>query len=77
MKQLILGMMLGAALLTGCASHYVVTLTNGNRIVATGKPKLDTEHLAFVFKDLNGRSNSIPSVRVRAIVPASSQPPAK
>ena len=77
MKQLILGMMLGAALLTGCASHYVITLTNGNRIVAAGKPKLDAEHLAFVFTDLNGRSNSIPSVRVRAIVPASSQPPAK
>ena len=70
--------MLGAALLTGCASsHYVITLTNGNRIVAAGKPKLDAEHLAFVFKDLNGQSNSIPSVRVRAIAPASSQPPAK
>jgi len=48
-----------------------------NRIVAAGKPKLDTEHLAFVFKDLNGRTNSIPSVRVRAIALASSQPPAK
>ena len=36
MKQLILGMMLGAALLTGCASHYVITLTNGYRIVAAG-----------------------------------------
>jgi major membrane immunogen (membrane-anchored lipoprotein) len=78
MKQLILGMMLGAALLTGCASsHYVITLTNGYRIVAAGKPKLDTEHLAFVFTDLNGRSNSIPSVRVRAIAPASNQPSAK
>ena len=78
MKQLILGMILGAALLTGCASsHYVITLTNGYRIVAAGKPKLDTEHLAFVFKDLNGQPNSIPSVRVRAIAPSSSQPPAK
>ncbi len=77
MKQLILGLILGAALLTGCASHYVITLTNGYRIVAAGKPRLDTEHLAFVFKDLNGRTNSIPSVQVRAIVPASSQPPAK
>ena len=71
-------MILGAALLTGCASsHYVITLTSGYRIVAASKPKLDTEHLAFVYKDLNGRSNSIPSVRVRAIVPASSQSPAK
>jgi len=77
MKHLIPGMMLGAALLTGCASNYVITLTNGHRIVAAGKPKLDTEHLAFVFKDLNGRTNSIPSVQVRAIAPASSQPPAK
>ena len=70
-------MMLGAALLTRCASHYVITLTNGYRIVAAGKPKLDTEHLAFVYKDLNGQTNSVPSVSVRAIVPASSQPPAK
>ena len=77
MKQLILGMMLGVALLAGCASHYVITLTNGYRIVAAGKPKLDAEHLAFVFKDLDDRTNSIPSVRVRAIAPASGQPPAQ
>jgi len=77
MKQLLLGMLLGSALLTGCASRYVITLNNGYRIVTAGKPTLDKENLAFVYTDLSGRTNSIPSVRVRAIVPASSQPPAK
>jgi hypothetical protein len=75
MKQLLLAMLSGVALLTGCASQYVVTLTNGQRIVAAKKPHL--EDFNFVFTDLNGRTNSIPSTRVRAVVPASSQTPAK
>ena len=75
MKQLFLAMALSAALLTGCASHYVVTLKNGNRIMAAQKPHL--EGFNFVFTDLDGRTNSIPSTRVRAIVPASNQVPSR
>jgi len=75
MKQLLPAMLLCAALLTGCASHYIVALKNGQRIVAAGKPRL--EGFDFVFTDLNGRTNSIPSSSVRAVVPASSQTPAK
>jgi uncharacterized protein YcfL len=71
MKQWLLAMLSGAALLTGCASQYVVTLNNGQCIVAVKKPRL--EGFNFVFADLNGQTNSIPSTRVRAIVPASSQ----
>jgi hypothetical protein len=70
-----MGMLLGVALLTGCASHYVVTLNNGHRIMAAEKTHL--EGFNFVFTDLNGRTISIPSTRVRAIVPASSQTPSK
>jgi hypothetical protein len=75
MKKMLLAMLSGVALLTGCASQYVVTLNNGQRITAAEKPHL--EGFNFVFTGLNGRTNSIPSTRVRAIVPASSQPPAK
>ena len=75
MKQLLLAMLLGVALFTGCASHYVVTLNNGRLIMAAEKPHL--EGFNFIFTDLNGRTNSIPSTRVRAIAPASSQKPAK
>jgi hypothetical protein len=77
MKQLLLGMLLSSALLTGCASQYVVVLTNGQRVIAVHKPKLDRENLTFVFTDVNGRTNSIPSTYVRAIAPASSQMPVK
>ena len=75
-KLLSLTLLLGAALLAGCASRrYVVTLNNGQRVTAAEKPHL--EGFNFVFTDLNGRTNSIPSVRVRAIEPASSEPPAR
>jgi hypothetical protein len=77
MKQLLLGMLLGSALLTGCASQYIVVLTNGQRVIAVHKPKLEKENLTFVFTDLSGRTNSIPSIYVRAIAPASSQTPVK
>ena len=76
MKPLWLAILLGVALPTGCASrHYVVTLNNGNRIMAAEKPHL--EGFNFVFTDLNGRTNSIPSTRVRGIVPDSSPTTAK
>ncbi len=72
----IFSILLGAALLTGCASrHYVVTLNNGRQLTAAGKPHL--EGFNFVFTDLNGRTNSIPSVHVRAIEPDSAPPPAR
>jgi uncharacterized protein YcfL len=75
MKQLFPAILLGAALLTGCASQYVIALKNGQRIVAANKPRL--EGFNFVFMDMSGRTNSIPSSSVRAVVPASSQTPAK
>ena len=74
MKQMIFLSLL-ALLLTGCASHYVVTLTNGYRLVAADKPHL--EGFNFVFTDLKGRTNSIPSTRVRAVTPVSGQGPSK
>jgi hypothetical protein len=43
--------------------------------MAAEKPHL--EGFNFVFTDLNGRTNFIPSTRVRAIVPASIQTPSK
>ena len=75
MKQLLPAMLLVTALLAGCSSHYVVALKNGQRIVAAAKPRL--EGFNFIFTDLSGRTNSVPSSQVRAIVPVSSQTPAK
>ena len=76
MKPLLTALVIGLALLTGCATRqYVVTLNNGYRIMAAEKPHL--EGFNFVFADLNGRTNAISSTRVRSIVPASSPTTAK
>jgi hypothetical protein len=75
MKRLFPLLLLIPMLFAGCASHYVVALTNGHRVMAAEKPRL--EGFNFVFTDLNGRTNSIPSTRVRAITPASNQSPSK
>src|SRR5678815_6026297 len=48
-KYIALIFLSGLVLLTGCASHYVITLNNGGRISTTSKPKL--VHGAYVFKD--------------------------
>jgi hypothetical protein len=69
MKHFLLALLLGSVFLTGCASQYLVVLTSGQRIIAARKPHL--EKFNFVFTDLNGRTNSIPSEQVRGIVPVS------
>jgi ABC-type Fe3+-hydroxamate transport system substrate-binding protein len=72
MKTSLLVLILGAALATGCASHYNVRLANGTVITSKGKPKLDKTSGAYVFTDAMGRPVSIPAGRVREISPASS-----
>jgi hypothetical protein len=68
MKYFLFTLLLGAIFFTGCASQYIVVLTNGRHVVAQKKPHL--EGFNFVFLDLNGRTNSIPSEYVRAVMPA-------
>lgn len=69
MKKLISILCLGALLVTGCASHYVITMTNGVRVTTKGKPKL--QEGKYVFKDLEGKPGYVPAGRVREIAPAS------
>ena len=70
MKSMLLPATLLAALLfTGCASrHYTITLNNGNRITAQGKPRLEQGY--YVFKDTKGQPQSVASGRVREVAPA-------
>ena len=68
MKHLFFALLLGSIFFTGCApQHYIVLLNNGRHLVAAQKPHL--EGFNFVFTDLNGRTNSIPSEYVRAVAP--------
>jgi hypothetical protein len=53
----------------GCAHTYVITLDNGRRITAPGKPKLQDGR--YVYKDASGRAVFIPATKVREIAPAS------
>ncbi|MEI9960134.1 MAG: YgdI/YgdR family lipoprotein [Limisphaerales bacterium] len=75
MKRLLLALLLGSTLFTGCASNYVVIVDHGKRITTAGKPHLEGRN--YVFTDLNGRTYSVASGRVRSIKPAPNKPSSK
>ncbi len=54
---------------SGCSHQYVMTLTNGTRMSAASKPRLQGGN--YYYKDAAGRTASIPAGRVREISAAS------
>ena len=69
MKSIYILTLLLTMLLAGCAQHYVITLTNGNRITTNGKPQRSGE--SYYFTDFKGQAGSVPVGRVREVAPAS------
>lgn len=65
----ILPILLFSVLLTGCARTYVITMNNGARVTAKGKPKLQGS--TYFFKDAQGQPAQVSAGRVREIAPAS------
>jgi hypothetical protein len=55
--------------LTGCASHYVMKLTDGAQITTASKPKL--KEGVYYFKDAKGEEHAVGEARVQEIAPAS------
>jgi hypothetical protein len=70
MKKLFLPLLAGLLVLSGCANHYVIKLTNGTEITSASKPKL--EGVVYHFKDAKGGDHVISRGRVLEIEPASS-----
>lgn len=68
-KHILSGLLVLTLLLCGCARAYVITLTNGTRITAKGKPKF--QNGSYVFKDAQGQPAQVSAGRVREIAPAS------
>jgi hypothetical protein len=57
-----------ALLVTGCASHYDLTLQNGDVIRSRTKPQLSDQG-EYVFTDLAGSEVTVNRMRVRQIEP--------
>jgi hypothetical protein len=75
MKRFFFALALGSVFMAGCTSkNYLIVLDDGKTgIVTLGKPHLDG--LNFVYTRIDGRTNSIPSERVRAVTPYSGKVP--
>ena len=69
MKKLALPLLVGLLVVSGCASHYVITLANGTEITTANKPQ--REGGAYRFKDAKGEEHLVAVGRVREIAPAS------
>ena len=70
-RPILLVLLLGAMLLSGCARHYVITLTNGNQITTAGKPQRSGDGYSYLFTDFKGQPGEVSVGRVREIAPAS------
>ena len=69
MKPLLTVVLLATLLGAGCARHYTLTLSNGNRITAQGKPQLKNGF--YYYKDAKGQPGSVAAGRVQELSPSS------
>ena len=69
MNKAALLFLIGLMVLTGCAHHYVMKLTNGGEITTASKPRL--KEGAYYFKDAKGEEQIVPATSVRELAPAS------
>ena len=70
-RWLVLAALLGAVTVCsqGCLNRYKMTLTGEQVITTHGRPKYDKATDTFRYKDANGKSRVIPSIRVKEIEP--------
>ncbi len=54
--------------LTGCASEYIITTTDGQMLTSHGKPELDRDTGMLEFEDEEGRVQQIPQSNVKQML---------
>jgi hypothetical protein len=69
----ILPWIISAALLTGCAHRYDMTLTDGTRVTNVTKPVLDRHSGVYTYKDVAGNVHHKSAGRVVEIAPHSNK----
>jgi len=67
MKHLILATCCLLAL-TGCASEYIITTTDGQMLTSHGKPEVDRDTGMLEFEDEEGRVQQIPQSNVKQMM---------
>ena len=60
-------LLLGVSISAGCARHYNIMLNNGRVITTIGKPKLNSSHDAFLYKDAEGKPGAVSAGSVKEI----------
>jgi hypothetical protein len=60
---------LALLLLSGCARHYQITLSNHRVITTHGKPKVDEKQGVVRFTDAEGKKHVIPTITIQSIEP--------
>ncbi|HOX57052.1 MAG TPA: YgdI/YgdR family lipoprotein [Candidatus Paceibacterota bacterium] len=68
MKKGVWLILAGQLVLTGCARHYVMKLTNGSEIITASKPQV--KEGIYHYKDAKGEEHFVAVSRVREIAPA-------
>ena len=59
MRKLKVFLLLTLIALSGCAHHYIITMSNGSQIATTSKPKQQGNY--YVYKDAAGKDSRIAS----------------
>jgi hypothetical protein len=74
MKKIFPAALVVLLILTGCAHGYIITMSNGERIHTTGKPRL--ENGFYYFTDATGHdSRPVFSGSVREVAPVGMESP--
>jgi hypothetical protein len=71
MKRILSVLLLVAAVCAGCATRYSLVLNNGEVLTSHGKPTFDAQQGRYFYKDVSGKTASVPASKVREVAPAS------